>query len=418
MINIHASGAEQGTKTSGTHTSGAHRVNLQHLGEVYRLIEQFELISRIDLSKISGLAPASITNLTRELIQSHFVIERAVQNTIVRGRPAVGICLSPFYWQYLAVTLSEQRLEIQLCELNGTVLVQQGVDRTASWSEGALEASIAASLAAFLSQHRTSIRHILACSLCILGRIDKCAKQVYLGSEVLNPALQSQLQRHFNFPILVAEHFAMWTFAESHLGNAIHCDNVIFLQFDDAINISVLSEGKIIKNEKQKRMNIDKVSLPKISRWSDQIGFDVPEVERYFLYNQVSNKAIYQLVDIGLANDLPNDERKIDFLCEQAQQNNAQAIEIIHHLADSVSYLLMYLTNIFASEKIMISTRLLSAKAIFLQRLSLKLQDALLSDEQQVEIITSKFRWNDPAIAASAIKQQLYNGELFRTLVR
>ncbi|MGV6989323.1 ROK family protein [Testudinibacter sp. P80/BLE/0925] len=394
---------------------GANRVNLQHLGAVYRLIEQFELISRIDLSKISGFAPASITNLTRELINCHFVIERAVQNTIVRGRPAVGICLSPFYWQYLAVTLSEKSLDISLCELNGKQLQVQHcpLDKRV-----VLDEFIGSAINGFLKQHNEAAQHILACSLCILGRVDKFEKRVYLGAEELNPELQDMLQQHFKFPIIVAEHFAMWTFAESHLGNAINSNNVIFLQFDDAINISVLSEGKMIKNEKQKRMNIDKVSLPKISELSDQIAFDVPEVERHYLYNQVSNKAIYQLVDLLLPNELPNDENKIQFLCEQAQQENPAAIKIIHHLADNVSYLLMYLTNIFASEKIMINTRLLSVKDLFLQRLALKLQDALLSDEQQVEIITSKFSWNDPEIASSAIKQQLYNGELFADIVR
>ncbi|MDH3000220.1 hypothetical protein A1D23_08515 [Chelonobacter oris] len=394
---------------------GVNRINLQHLGAIYRLIEQFELISRIDLSKISGFAPASITNLTRELINSQFVIERAVQNTIVRGRPAVGICLSPFYWHYLAVTLSEKSLDISLCELNGKLVrhLQVALDKNVT-----LEAFIGNAIQAFLKKYHEETNHILACSLCILGRIDKFEKRVYLGSEELNPDLQEALQAGFKFPIIVAEHFSMWTFAESHLGNAINCDNVIFLQFDDAINISVLSEGKMIKNEKQKRMNIDKVSLPKISELSDSIAFDVPEMERHYLYNQVSNKAIYQLVDLLLPNDLPNDESKIRFLCEQAQQGNGEAVRIIHHLADNVSYLLMYLTNIFASEKIMINTRLLSVKDLFLQRLALKLQDALLSDEQQVEIITSKFSWNDPAIASSAIKQKLYNGELFANLVR
>jgi transcriptional regulator of PTS gene len=394
---------------------GANRVNLQHLGSIYRLIEQFELISRIDLSKISGFAPASITNLTRELINSHFVIERAVQNTIVRGRPAVGICLSPFYWQYLALTLSEKSLDISLCELNGKQIQQQlfPLDK-----EQPLETFIIETIQVFLKHHSKATNHILACSLCILGRIDKSEQRVYLGTQELNSDLQEALQANFKFPVIVAEHFAMWTFAESHLGNAINSNNVIFLQFDDAINISVLSEGKIIKNEKQKRMNIDKVALPKFSELSDKIALDVPEVERHYLYNQVSNKAIYQLVDLLLPNELPNDESKIQFLCEQAQQDNPQAITIIHHLADNVSYLLMYLTNIFASEKIMINTRLLSVKDIFLQRLGLKLQDALLSDEQQVEIITSKFSWNDPNIASSAIKQQLYSGTLFADIVR
>ncbi|MBE2894111.1 ROK family protein [Spirabiliibacterium falconis] len=391
------------------------RINLRHLGTVYRLIEQFELISRIDLSKISGFAPASITNLTRELIKAHFIEEKTVQNTIVRGRPAVGICLSPHYWQYLAITLAETTLDISLCELDGTVVCHQQQHYQA---EQDIEHVIIEVISSFITQNTERVTTILACALCILGRVDKVKQDVYLGNTVLNTDLQEHLQANFDFPILVAEHFAMWTFAESHLGNAIHSNNVIFLQFDDAINISVLSEGKMIRNEKQKRMNIDKVALPKISDLSDKIAQDVPEIERHYLYNQVSNKAIYQLVDLLLPNALPNDESKIAYLCEQAQQNNSQAIRIIHHLADSVSYLLMYLTNIFASEKIMINTRLLAVKELFLQRLALKLQDALLSDEQQVEIITSKFSWNDPAIASSAVKQELYSGDLFEQIIK
>ncbi|MDQ6569451.1 MAG: ROK family protein, partial [Haemophilus parahaemolyticus] len=41
---------------------------IQNIGNIYRLTEQFELISRTDLAKLSGLAPASITNITKQLI--------------------------------------------------------------------------------------------------------------------------------------------------------------------------------------------------------------------------------------------------------------------------------------------------------------------------------------------------------------
>lgn len=46
-------------------------LRLTQLGKIYRLVEQFEEISRIDLSKLSRLAPATITALTRELIKEN-----------------------------------------------------------------------------------------------------------------------------------------------------------------------------------------------------------------------------------------------------------------------------------------------------------------------------------------------------------
>ncbi|GAM61448.1 transcriptional repressor of malT and manXYZ operon [Vibrio ishigakensis] len=60
-------------------------------GRVYQLIDQFGPISRIDLSKLSALAPASITKITRELIDAHLVHETIVQEVTSRGRPAVGL---------------------------------------------------------------------------------------------------------------------------------------------------------------------------------------------------------------------------------------------------------------------------------------------------------------------------------------
>ena len=78
---------------------------LVQLGKIYRLIEQFEEISRIELSKLSGFAPATITSLTRDLIEKHLIMEKTVRNTDNRGRPAIALCVSPIYWQSLCVSL-------------------------------------------------------------------------------------------------------------------------------------------------------------------------------------------------------------------------------------------------------------------------------------------------------------------------
>ncbi|HDL4216611.1 TPA: ROK family protein, partial [Mannheimia haemolytica] len=96
-----------------------------HLGKIYHLIEQFELISRTDLAKLSGLAPASVTNLTKILIDNHFILERTVQTTLSRGRPSVGLAVSNFFWQLLCVTVSSHKIEISLCKLNGAEIYKQ-----------------------------------------------------------------------------------------------------------------------------------------------------------------------------------------------------------------------------------------------------------------------------------------------------
>ena len=97
-------------------------------GRVYKLIDQFGPISRIDLSKLSNLAPASITKITRELIDAHLIHETIVQEAISRGRPAVGLQTNNQGWQFLSMRLGRGYLSIALHELGGDVLIDSKIE--------------------------------------------------------------------------------------------------------------------------------------------------------------------------------------------------------------------------------------------------------------------------------------------------
>lgn len=66
-------------------------IKRNNAGSVYKLIDQYGPISRIELSKRSLLAPASITKITRELIEAHLIKETQYQESTSRGRPAIGL---------------------------------------------------------------------------------------------------------------------------------------------------------------------------------------------------------------------------------------------------------------------------------------------------------------------------------------
>ncbi|MDG6894178.1 ROK family protein [Volucribacter amazonae] len=390
----------------------------QQLGIIYRLVEQFELISRIDLSKLSGFAPASITELTRQLIQANFVMERTVQTNIVRGRPAIGLCLSPFYWRTICATLLEDSFEISLCELNDNVIKQMTFVLTEEKQQD-LAQFITQSIGHFLQQIQQESGRLLAVSVVVAGELHHHGQFLKkLGRHNFDDLdLLALFEPHFPCPILLNEYFQTWIFAESSLGSAINSHNVLFLQLDDVINMSVLIKGEPVNSERYTRMNINKVAVPAFSELHDLINQDLSEVERHQLYHQVTHHSIYQLVDkLFPQNALIDGEQKIRFVCEQAKQGNENAIKILYHIADSVSYVLMNLINIFSSEKIIISSSLLAAKEIFLPRLQQKLKENLLLDNLEVAIGTSHYALNSPIVASSAIKKHIYNGDLLKNL--
>ena len=67
------------------------QIKQTNAGAVYRLIDQLGPVSRIDLSRLAQLAPASITKIVREMLEAHLVQETEIQEPGSRGRPAVGL---------------------------------------------------------------------------------------------------------------------------------------------------------------------------------------------------------------------------------------------------------------------------------------------------------------------------------------
>ncbi|AWX15292.1 transcriptional regulator [Mergibacter septicus] len=398
-------------------TKNSNLTSIQNLGEIYRLIEQFELISRIDLSKLSGFAPASITNLIRKLIDLKLVIERTAQTSLVRGRPAVGLTVSPFYWQTICGIISEQGIELFLCELNGNVVEQcfYPIERE---QISQLDKVLLEKLHAFQERYQAKLSKILALSISVIGQLNRCRTGIVkLGSSKLELDLQTPLSEYFSIPILLSEYFSAWVFAESTFGSAINSNNVIFLQLDDVINMSVLSKGEVLHNEKEMRMNIDRVCLPKMSPLAEYIGQNLPKIEQQQLQHHVTYTTIYRLVDHLLPNTIPDGKKKLEYLCQQVAQNNQKAIDILYYIADNLSYILMNLVNIFSSEKIIVKAGILGEEEIFLQRLKQKLNENLLLDHHNIDIVTGHYNYSEPEVATATIKQYLYNGRLLEKII-
>lgn len=101
------------------HTDQIKQINLKL---VYRLIDQFGSISRISLAKKAQLAPASITKITRELINAHLIKEVEFPDLGFRGRPITGLEIVSQGWQFLCIRINKDSLILSLYELNNKLL--------------------------------------------------------------------------------------------------------------------------------------------------------------------------------------------------------------------------------------------------------------------------------------------------------
>lgn len=96
---------------------------------VLRSIYDARRISRVDLSRFTGLMKSSITNIVNELITAGLVVEAesGVAGTS-GGRKPVYLTMNPGFCCFLGLELQHRRFRAVVLDLNGNVLLrQQGV---------------------------------------------------------------------------------------------------------------------------------------------------------------------------------------------------------------------------------------------------------------------------------------------------
>lgn len=385
-----------------------HYSRAEYLGLIFRLIEQFELISRTDLAKLSGLAPATITNLTKLLIDHRFVLERTTQISTSRGRPAVGLAISPHYWKLLSVVISEQQLTLSLSELDDTLLVQQHypLDLKQPLAEWINEIILT-----FKQDFCTEEHPLLAVSISVRGKINPDKTIItQIGSIPLHYPIVEMLSPALKCPLLLNEHFQLWLLTESTKGSLIRNHNAIFLELSEQIRLSVLVKGKLL--HKRAKMNVDKMLMPPFSELSEQIHPELPPIERYQLQNQVSLEAMLILIDRFLPNFLIKKEEKIALFCEEVNRQKPTAMQILNHLSQNLAYMLMNLTNLFSVEKIMLNSPFSAIKNVLFEQISQHLQQHLLGEERVIDLVESQYEKENKLIPNMAIKQQIYAGTL------
>lgn len=101
------------------------QIKQTNAGAVYRLIDQLGPVSRIDLSRLAQLAPASITKIVREMLEAHLVQELEIKEAGNRGRPAVGLVVETEAWHYLSLRISRGEIFLALRDLSSKLVVEE-----------------------------------------------------------------------------------------------------------------------------------------------------------------------------------------------------------------------------------------------------------------------------------------------------
>ncbi|MBC8950749.1 ROK family protein [Xenorhabdus sp. TS4] len=387
------------------------QIRQTNIGLVYRLIDQYGPISRIALSKKAQLAPASITKITRELIDAHLVKETEFPDLGFRGRPAVGLKVDSKGWQFLCIRIDEGRIVIGLRDLSGNLVVEKQSTFSVSLNYSFLDC-IVNEIDNFFLCHQSALERLTAISITINAIVDPVNGVIHSSPyyDIHDLPLGKFLHQRTGLPIFLQHGIAAWTIAESLYGAGKNYQNLIQIVIDDNVGAGIMTAGQMLHAGNHSVVEIGHIQIEPNGEhcYCGNIGC---------LETVVGIKKI--LYKFHSQTEKQSDALTIDSLCQAAIDGDPRVTEIICDAGERIGRIMAIMVNIFNPERILIGSPLNSVKHILYPAIQQQIvQRSLPGYSQQVDIVATQFDNTGTLPAAALIKQALYNGELLLELMQ
>ncbi len=386
-------------------------------GRVYKLIDQKGPISRIDLSKESELAPASITKITRELIEAHLIHETTVQEAISRGRPAVGLQTNNEGWQFLSMRLGRGYLIIALHELGGEVLIDTKIEIHELDQDDVL-ARLLYEIEEFFQTYSSQLDRVTSIAITLPGLVNS-EQGIVLQMphyNVENLALGSEIYKATGLPVFVANDTRAWALAEKLFGHSQGNENSVLISIHHGLGAGIILDGRVLQG---RHGNIGELGHIQI----DPHGKRCHCGNIGCLETVASSQAIREEVALRIANGEVSSlteysEITIEDICEAAAEGDPLAVDVIEKLGRYLGAAIAIVINLFNPEKILIGGVINQAKNVLYPALQKCIEEQSLPVyHQDLELVESRFYKQATMPGAALIKQALYDGLLLMKVV-
>ncbi|NHB89641.1 transcriptional regulator [Photorhabdus tasmaniensis] len=393
------------------------QIRQTNIGAVYRLIDQYGPISRIELSKKAQLAPASITKIVRELVDTHLVMETEFLDLGFRGRPATGLKLDSQNWHLLCVSISFGSLILGLRDLSSKLIVEDVLPLSASNKKSFLDCIIH-EIDAFFGRYQSRLERLTAISMTINAIVDPtkgliCNFPYYQVQEL---AIGEYLHRRTGLPVFLQHEITAWTVAESLYGAAKNCQNIIQIVIDENVGCGVIIAGQTLHAGNGSVMEIGHIQVEPDGERCNCGNLGCLETVAGISY--ILSRVKQQLMTAP--DSLLNGKLlTVESFCQAANKGDTLAIDIIHDIGLKIGHIVAIMVNLFNPEKILIGSPLNASQQILYPVIDGCIQrHSLPTYSKQVELVATEFNNSGTLSAVSSVKKALYDGSLLINLMK
>lgn len=400
----------------------AHPGHIDHIkqinaGRVYKLIDQKGPISRIDLSKESELAPASITKITRELITAHLIHETTVQEAISRGRPAVGLQVNNEGWQFLSIRLGRGYLTIALHELGGEVLIDTKIEIHEIDQDDLLE-RLLHEIDEFFQSYTEQLDRVTSIAITLPGLVNSDEGIVLQMPHynVKDLALGPEIYKATGLPVFIANDTRAWALAEKLYGHSQDNENSVLISIHHGLGAGIILDGRVLQG---RHGNIGELGHIQIDPQGKQCHCGNRGCLETVASSQAIREQVAERIAAGESSSLESEyEISVEAICAAAEQGDPLAVDVVENLGRHLGAAISIVVNLFNPEKILIGGAINQAKDILYPAVQKCIESQTLPVyHQDLELVESRFYKQATMPGAALIKQALYDGLLLMTVV-
>ncbi|WP_118984843.1 sugar metabolism global transcriptional regulator Mlc [Photorhabdus sp. CRCIA-P01] len=388
-----------------------------NIGTVYRLIDQYGPISRIELSKKAQLAPASITKIVRELVNAHLVMETEFLDLGFRGRPATGLKLDSESWHFLCVSINLGSLILGLRDLSSKLIVEDVLPLPSNKEKPFLD-RIVDEIDAFFSRYQSRLERLTAISMTVNAIVDPAKGLIHSFPyyQVQELPIGEYLHHRTGLPVFLQHEITAWTIAESLYGTAKNCQNIIQMVIDEHVGVGVIIAGQTLHAGNRGVMEVGHIQAePDGERcYCGNLGC----LETVVGISHILSRAKRQLAMVpdSLLNGEP---LTVESFCQAVNDGDTLAVDIIRDIGVKVGHIVAIMVNLFNPEKILMGSPLNASQHVLYPVINECIQQhALPAYSKQIELVATKFNNSGTLSTAASVKKALYDGSLLISLMK
>lgn len=382
---------------------------------VYRLIDQQGPISRIQIAELSQLAPASVTKITRQLIERG-LIKEVDQQASTGGRRAISIVTETRGFNTIGVRLGRNDATLTLYDLSGKSLAEEHYplpERTQETLENALFSAIEH----FSAQHQRKLRELIAISVILPGLVDPNNGVIrYMPHiNVSNWQLVSQLEARFNVTSFVGHDIRSLALAEHYFGASRDCADSILVRLHRGTGAGIIANGHIFLGSNGNVGEIGHIQVDPLGERCHCGNFGCLET---IAANGAIESRVRHLLTQGYPSTLTLDDCQIQQICKAANRGDALACEVIEYVGRYLGKAIAIAINLFNPQKVVIAGEITEAEKILLPAIEGCINTQVLKAfRNNLPVVRSEIDHSSAIGAFALAKRAMLNGILLQRLL-